>query len=375
MSAFLSARDAAHHVLQSLSGAQKVTIVVPDVTRPLDYAQALSTLLAGCDARHTQVIVGLGLHRKMVSDELAVLQDICEEAGVRLLQHNPNAHDLRLTCPDPPAWYMPEIYDADVLVSIGLIEPHQYAGFSGGVKGVVIGCGGAQTIAWMHSLRMLNESGVELGNIHTNPFQNALWKIAESLPPILGIYQVSGTPKWYAGAGRETFEDACTYASQVQFMNLTTPLDWLRLKVPASKASNFYQASRAATYAALVRHPAVKQDGWILVEAPCPEGFGHGSGEHAARQRMLAGKDALLDLMKSNNPPETLGGEQRAFVLAMALEKVNIALIGAPPIPELREMGIPQFGSFEDASRTLDLSPIGLSVENPFLQLPRLFSP
>ncbi len=374
MSMFASAEDAANNVGESLQGIRKVTIVVPDATRPLDYTEALRALLGWCDAAHTQVIVGLGLHRAMLPDEIAHLREICDAANVQLLQHDPFAEDMKHTSHDPPGWYAPAIVEADVLVSIGVVEPHQYAGFSGGAKGVVIGCGGAKTIAWMHSLQMLKEPGVELGNIHTNPFQSALWRVAESLPPIWGIYKVSGTSGWFSGPARQTFEEACEHGSHTQFMNLDASVQWLRLKVPASKASNFYQASRAATYAALVRYPAVSPGGWIFVEAPCPEGFGSGSGERAAALRMQAGTDALLALMRSENPPETQGGEQRAFVLAMALERFRIALIGAPRIPELSSMGIPQFATFEEASSTLNLSPAGLIVENPFLHLPRLQS-
>jgi len=212
---------------------------------------------------------------------------------------------------------------------------------------------------------------VEVGNIDQNPFQDALWKIAKSLPQTFGIYGVPGTTNAFGGPARHAFQQACELASKQHFQDVRAPVDWLHLVVPESKSSNFYQASRAATYAALVRYPALKPGGWIVVEAPCPEGFGTGVGELAAAARLKHGRNDLIEELYADDPPVTSGGEQRAFVLAMALQKFQIALVGAPRIPELESVGIPQFPSFEVAASDLALSRNGLLVQNPFSSIPR----
>ena len=135
------------------------------------------------------------------------------------------------------------------------------------------------------------------------------------------------------------------------------------LRVPPSKAVNFYQASRAATYVALAEHPAICAGGTVFVEATCPEGIGLGSGELACARAMRRGRDELLRDLRSDAPPHTSGGEQRAYVLAMALELVDIVLVGAPSIPELRDIGVTQ----RDAAPATDLV-----VDDPFHALPIL---
>lgn len=370
MNLFKSLSLAAQEVGKQVA-SHRVTIAVPDATRSIDVQSALRPLLELCDPEKTKVVVGLGLHRKMYDVELTELKAIANHFGVELLQHDPHALDLQKTSDEPPGWFRPELLDADFLVNIGVVEPHQYAGFSGGVKGIVIGCGGAKTIAWMHSLTLLRQPGVEVGNIDQNPFQHALWELAKGLPQAFGIYAVSGSTCAFGGPARSTYLQACELASQLHFHDLDEPVDWLHLVVPEPKSSNFYQASRAATYAALVRLPAVRHGGWILVDAPCPEGFGSGEGERAAAARLRHGRSDLIEQLYALSPPITSGGEQRAFVLAMALEKFKIALVGAPEIPELAPIGIPQFPDFEAAANALGLSKNGLKIQHPFSRVPR----
>ncbi len=62
--------------------------------------------------------------------------------------------------------------------TVGVVEPHLYAGFSGGVKGVAIGCAGEPTIAWTHRPAFIDEPGVALGRLDGNPFQQTLREIA-----------------------------------------------------------------------------------------------------------------------------------------------------------------------------------------------------
>jgi hypothetical protein len=70
---------------------------------------------------------------------------------------------------------------------------------------------------------------------------------------------------------------------------------------------------------------------------------------------MMQGRRALMHALHHTQDPRLKGGEQRAFVLARALESHRIALIGAPKIPALAAMEIPQFPTLEDALGTLNL--------------------
>jgi len=56
-------------------------------------------------------------------------------------------------------------YQSDLIIATGVVEPHQYAGYSGGGKTLAIGCGGEATIGFTHGATMLETDGVRLGQI------------------------------------------------------------------------------------------------------------------------------------------------------------------------------------------------------------------
>lgn len=318
-------------------------IIVPDATRPLDFERTVGS----CLTEDAEVIVGLGLHRKMTNAEITPLARVCE--GLPIFQHDPD-HPIDFT-----------VYDR--ITCVGVVEPHQYAGFSGGVKGLVIGCGARETIDEMHSLPMLRACGARVGWFDGNPFQQRLWDLVEDLPPIEGVFEVPNCPDIFVGPARAAHEEAVRTARELHFREIPEAVGSILLRVPPAKASNFYQASRAATYVALAESPALRQGGTLYVEAACPEGIGSGSGERACARAMTLGCEELLRRLHAPDPPVTRGGEQRAYVLAMALQHANIVLLGAPPIAELAAMGIGQ----------ADFTPgAELVVEDPFHALPVL---
>ncbi|RAL20341.1 hypothetical protein DL240_17315 [Lujinxingia litoralis] len=383
---------------------KRLLVVIPDTTRPLDLAGALYAVLSHLRAGEPasiSVLVALGLHRALALSELRPLLTICRQLGATLTQHTP--HHPRLSMPGAdvgllsapeadalvgypqtrserplPALLHPMLFQHDRILVVGTVEPHQYAGFSGGVKALAIGCAGAETIATMHGLELLRHPGTRLGRIDNNPFQEALWRVADLPCPIDALQIVPGTPEPRAllyGPVRPTFERACQLAGEAFFYRCDEPLPWLHIRLPPSKADNFYQASRAATYAALLEHTALAPGGWIVLEAECHEGVGRGDGERAFARAMQRGKERLLAELRgqATSPEPHAGGQQRAYVLALALDRNPVALITPEPLPELDTMGIRQFRTLKEAHTTLNLPLVpGVSLLDIFTGLPVL---
>lgn len=345
-------------------------VVVPDLTRPFDHARHLTAIAARLTANEVDVFVGLGLHRALSAHEMAPLIATCQTLGWRLHQSDPDAPDAIWLDRERGVAYPPALVAADLRICAGVVEPHQYAGYSGGAKGIAVGCGRREAISRVHGLRLLADPGTRIGNLVQNPFQDELWAMVAGLGDIWGYFVVPGADV-HLGPVHAAFETAVAQARDQHFLDVAQPVDWIRLVVPTAKASNFYQASRAATYAALVPRPAVKPGGWLLVDAACPEGTGTGSGEQAFVRAAARGRSQLLDELRGCDRA-TLGGEQRAYVLARALEHARIAAISPTPMPELGSLGIETFANFEAARAALDLSGPGLTIENPFHQVPRL---
>jgi lactate racemase len=341
----------------------RILVAVPDNTRPLDYTATLDPLLGAlqADGARVTVLVGLGLHRPMRPDELTVLAILCGSHDAALVQHDP---DLATSGPSHSAHTLHElVWRADGIILVGLVEPHQYAGFSGGPKALAIGCAGREAISRMHGLELLRDPGVRIGQTDNNPFHQALWDaLAPIKVPLYALQIVPSVPPLALyGPLEPTFKDALAHARQTLFEPHDRPLAWVHLPVAPAKAVSLYQASRAATYVVGVQGCVVAPGGWLLIEAACPEGVGTGEGERACEAALWSGVarlEAELD-GRVSAPPDAAGGRQRAYVIARALRTHHIALIGAAPIPALTSMDIPQFETLEIAIRALELDPNG----------------
>jgi hypothetical protein len=178
-----------------------------------------------------------------------------------------------------------------------------------------------------------------------------------------------GGPFFAVGPWIEAFTAARKVAAATMFEAVEPPLDYAILSVPPAKAKSFYQASRAATYVALIDRPAVRSGGTLVIDAPCPEGIGEGEGERACREAMLRGRDSLLEELRGTRPVFSTGGAQRAYLLARTVERNTVILAGCKNRhPELAAMGIRQVDSLEE----LSLSGAGRHFADPFLKVPRL---
>ena len=365
---------------------REVAVVVPDHTRPINYEAMLAPLLKRLVEAGARpfVFVGMGLHRPMRGDELEPLRRVIDRWDLELVQHDASGASIvtleadvasdRGDWPTLPARVHERLPAADHIITVGTVEPHQYAGFSGGPKGVAIGCGGAATIGAMHGLEFLRLPGTRLGSVDDNPFHAALWRLIESLDALDALQIVPATASTSLSATfgpvREAFDEAVSIARQRFFEPVDEPFDWLHLPVSAGKGTNVYQASRAATYVALAEQSAIASGGTIVVEAPCPEGIGQGTGEQACADAMRRGRDTLLEELRSDRAIETRGGQQRAYVLALALDRCRMALVGPPAIEELEAMGIETFETREGARTSLDLQGRGTTIRDVFHRVP-----
>ena len=376
--------------LQVAFGGRKTTIVFPDHTRPLDAEAVLDPALAALKAVGSEctVLIALGLHRAMNEAELAPIREVTNKHGVSLIQHDAAGSALTTVEEDVrtpearragvarlPARFHRAVVDAEAVLTIGLVEPHQYAGFSGGPKGIAIGCAAAETIGSLHGLAFLRSPEVRIGRVLDNPFQGALWRLVRDLPPIRGLMIVPpvGRDTWIAFAGplQKAFNTAVDVAAERLFQVVDAPRPWMHVVVPEAKASSFYQASRAATYVALVPNAAIAPGGWVVLEAPCPEGLGQGAGELAFTEALGRGPDALRKALAAGTEP-VAGGAQRAFVLVQALDRIKLALVGAPDLPALTPFGIRQFADLASARAALGLKGRVPKQDNVFHAVPVL---
>ncbi|MGO8683525.1 MAG: lactate racemase domain-containing protein [Thermoleophilia bacterium] len=337
-------------LLAQLAGeARRVAITVPDLSRPCPVADVLPPLvvrLAAADVRAEDitVVVGCGLHRSttaaekiaLVGSSIADLLRIVDAQGLEQVNV-----DRGMTGDGTPILINEHIAAADLVITIGVVEPHLYAGFSGGVKGVSIGCAGEPTIAHTHRPAFIDQAGVVLGSLDGNPFQETLREIAARTNLRYAVNLVmneEGEPAQVMAGDPEAVQRALAAAYRRAWLRpLRQRFDVLVAGIHAPKSESLYQASRAATYAGLADQPAIADGGLIILSADLPKAAGDGPGERNFAAVLAAAPAEII----ARGLREPLGpGGQRAFVVAKVLRRFRLAVYGCEEPTFLAPLGI-----------------------------------
>ena len=304
-----------------------VAIVVTDVTRATPDDVLLEHLLsslasAGVHREQVSVVVGLGLHRPMTDDELATA--LGEHADLAV-NHDPEATVTVGQVDGVDVDVHETVAAANRVVATGMVEPHQYAGFSGGAKTVVVGAGGESQIGYTHGPDLIGRGGVRLGRVEGNPFRSFLDRAGDAVGADFCLnvtHGPAGILDAAAGDPRAVVRDLAASAREALSVSVEGTYDAVVAGVGAPKDANLYQATRAATYVALGDYDPLAEGGRIVVPAELAEGVGQGTGEQRFYD-WLSGADSAEDLyetMAEGYEP----GAQRAFVVARVLRDYDV---------------------------------------------------
>jgi len=323
------------------SQGQRVCIVFTDITRSSpDHLLVPAILdeleLAGVRDEDITLICGIGMHR------LSTPEEKVEKLGKEIVQRyrvidnepqNPTALvNLGTTSSGVPVLVHHAVTEADLTITTGIVEPHQYAGYSGGRKTLAIGAAGEATIARTHGPEFIDHKGTRLGRIDGNPFHQAVTEVARmaGLRFILNVVldEEKRILRVAAGDPDLAFNDLVMFARSVYEIPIPHQYDIVIGGVGYPKDSNLYQASRAPTYLFFAPTPVVKPGGFFIIPARCEEGAGAGIGEQRFLKalRDAPDVDSILDDARRNGYPP---GQQRAFILAKVLEQSQIVIVGS----------------------------------------------
>jgi nickel-dependent lactate racemase len=172
-------------------GAKKAAIIIDDVSRPtpahLMAPVVLEELLnSGLKADQIVVIFGIGTHRPMTEAEMQLKagNEVCTRVKCR--NHDCRDHsELKFfgkTSSGTPVYFNRTVADADLRILIGTIEPHPQAGFGGGLKNLLPGVAGAESIGHNH---LILPSPASWNMIGTLPEENPMRQDIEQAAAML----------------------------------------------------------------------------------------------------------------------------------------------------------------------------------------------
>ncbi|MGB9598975.1 MAG: lactate racemase domain-containing protein [Myxococcota bacterium] len=362
------------------SGAKRVTLCVTDGTRAFPEREFLPFILKslfknGIPLEGVRILVATGLHRHLSTQELKSRLGVDIVRKYKIFQNDP--YDGVRVRGEKELFVNRLLLDSDIIIGTGIFEPHQYAGFSGGDKIFIIGCGGKRTIDYTHSHRMILKKGVKIGNVKGNPFRGYIERAARLLPPrwVLNIVKdpTGRIISFDCGEPSRVFERLYIWYRENLSIEFCKRFDAAFVVINKSKGINLYQASRGATYLALSESPVIKRGAPIILCAGLEEGFGGGASEEEFF-RILSMKESNKLLLKRLKLVGNSGGGQRALMLLMTLLRHRVIVTGYNKKIDFHRENLLFIPSIEEAIRSIysefRIEEL-LFVRDPFFGLPR----
>lgn len=351
--------------LFDFAGVQSAAIAINDKTRSVPHTILLPPLLRqlkalGLAPEAITLLIATGSHAPMQTDELheVLPAEILEH--YRVLSHDADDRDNLVyvgnTERDTPVWINRHFAQADLRIVTGNIEPHQFMGFSGGVKSAAIGLAGLETINHNHA--MMSDSRARLGRFEDNPVRQDVEEIGRLIGVHFALNAILNDAKEIldvvAGEPEAVIQKGISLARKLYQVEVAAPFD-LMIVSPGGhpKDINLYQAQKGLAHAALV----TKDGGTIVLIAACPEGTGRHSYE-----RWMEGVTSYQAVFERFQREGFRIGPHKAYQIARDAARVRVLFVTQMPSDLVRRLLLTPVGSPNEA---VDVVSDGLALEGP----------
>lgn len=342
------------------AGKKKIVIIASDHTRPVPSKLILPPMLEeirrGNPAADVTILIATGCHRGTTKDELIakfgpeiverekiVVHDCDDEKNLVSLGTLPSGGTLvvnRLAA------------EADLLVSEGFIEPHFFAGFSGGRKSVLPGIASRGTVLYNHNGAFIADPRSRTGIIDGNPIHEDMLcaarmaKLAYIVNVVINskkevVYAVAGDVEAAHRAGCEFLSDRCKVKAVPSDVVISTnggyPLD-----------QNVYQAVKGMTAA----EATVREGGVIIMLARSNDG--HGGKVFWETFRNEADVRKLTERFVSTPPEKTIVDQWQSQIFARILSKASVVYVSDAPDELITDLRMIPAHSLQEALAKAD---------------------
>jgi nickel-dependent lactate racemase len=306
----------------------RVAVVFPDLTRPMPNRTVLPPLLdelarLGAGPDRVQLLCATGTHRRATADEMAELVGPDIVARYRIHDHAADDDDhVEVGRVDGAAVLLDRRYlEADVRILTGFVEPHFFAGFSGGPKGLCPGLAATSTILEAHSPARIAHAAATWLVTEGNPVHDFVRAAVALAPPTLALDVAINSRRQltavFAGPLPDGHAAACAFVAATAVLHVDAPFDVvLTTNAGYPLDRNLYQAVKGMAAAERVVTPG----GTIVAAAACADGLPDG-GPFA---RLLAAAPDGAALAGADGPSQA--DRWQVQVLGRVLERAAVWL-------------------------------------------------
>lgn len=313
-------------------GKNKVVLVTSDHTRAVPSKLTLPILLkeirSGNPDADITILIATGLHRAtteaeqrrmfgddIVDNEKIVVNDAFKEEDFAYVRTLPSDAEL---------WVNKLALECDLLVTEGFIEPHFFAGFSGGRKSILPGICNAATVNENHSYKAISSPYSTTGVLQHNPIHEDMVCAARAVNVqfILNV-ALNGEKKViaaFAGDLEQAHETGVKFVRELAQCPSITGDIVITSNGGYPLDQNLYQSPKAVATA----EACCKEGGVIIMCASCYDGMG---GTHFEKLIVRGSVDEIDEYLSKIPPKETIAEQWCAQIYSRILKKHKVILV------------------------------------------------
>ena len=314
-------------------GVKRITVLIPDKTRAFPSKLVLPTVLRTIESSKSDVqvnvIIATGLHKPHTREEVLELVSKDVYSNYEVVSHDAEDEESLIdtekrTSYNTPVIVNENVIEADLVVGLGLIEPHFFAGYSGGRKSVLPGVAGKRAIYVNHGFKMIGNPNSKYGVLEGNP-------IHEDMVEFMKLTKLDFIVNVTIGKEKRVTGVFCGNPVKAHLNGVRFLEEYVKVRVkgladvvittnggyPLDR--NLYQAVKGMATGELV----VKEGGVIIIVAECVDGL----GEHEEFYELFVGAESPDEVLEKIRRLEPIKDQWEAQILARILKKAKVIVV------------------------------------------------
>jgi lactate racemase len=340
------------HPLADYRGVKSAAIAINDKTRPVPHEHLLPPLLdalrdIGLADSEIRFFIATGTHLPMLPEEFDRILPAEIISRYQIFSHNCDDEANLVNCGQTSRGTLVranrQFLSADLRIVVGNIEPHHFAGFSGGHKTAAIGLTSRVTINHNHA--MLADPGARIAAYDGNPLRADIDEIGEAMGVHFALNAILNGEKKIvqvvAGSPLAVMQAGIPISAQVCQTSVTEKFDMVIASAGgAPKDINFYQSQKALTHASLF----TRDGGVIILISECPEGVGS-----PAYEAFMEGVESPQAAFEKFRHMGFRVGPHKAFQVARDAARVSIIMVSNIPAERVSRLLMTPAATLQEA--------------------------
>jgi len=339
-----------------VKGKNNMVIITSDHTRPVPSKITMPILLKRIrkvnPSINIKILIATGFHRPTTKEEMISKFGKTVAENEEIINHISTDESSLVnvgTLPSGGELYLNKLaMETELLISEGFIEPHFFAGFSGGRKSILPGIASAKTIMANHCSEFINSSKARTGIIEDNPIHKDMLYAAEkaNLEFILNVVidEDKNIINAFAGDSKLAHEEGCKFVMELSSVK-SIPAD---IVVSSNGGypldQNIYQSVKGMTAA----EATCRKGGVIIMIAACNDG--HGGQSFYDNVAQAKNPQELLDKVLTVPRNETIPDQWEFQILARILCNYTVIMVTDMCDPDMiKSMHMKHASTFEKA--------------------------